>query len=106
MRVFDSFYEFGLDIPAAEYDVVFSFFLRESKTRIAAENFTTSLFRVAQETRVPALTLLEKFERGASGVALDVQMAYYLNQIRDRATLLGVGVPIQPNFYPARAVLQ
>lgn len=105
VRVFDSFYDFSLDIPAAEYDVIYSFFLRETKTRIAAENFTTSLFRVAREIQVPPMTLLEKFDTGA-GVALDVQMAYYLNLIRDRATLLGVGVPVQPNYYPARAVLQ
>ena len=67
--------------------------------------FAISLFRVAQETGIPALTLLSEFE-GTSGVNLNVQLAYYLNLIRNRATLLGVGVAVQPNFYPARAVLE
>jgi len=39
-------------------------------------------------------------------VNLNVSLAYYLNLIRDRATLLGVGAAVTPNFYPAQAVLQ
>jgi hypothetical protein len=33
-------------------------------------------------------------------------MAYYLNQIRSTATLLGVNAKVVPNFYAARAVVQ
>ena len=106
VRVFDSFYEFDINVPAAEYDVVFSFFQKEMTTRKAAGNFTVSLFRVAQETGIPPLTLLSQFQGTGAGVSMDVQLAYYLNQIRNRATLLGVGVAVQPNYYPARAVLQ
>lgn len=106
VRVFDSFYAFDTNVPAAEYDVVFSFFLKEMTTRQAAGNFTVSLFRIAQETGIPPLTLLSQFQGASEGISIDVQLAYYLNQIRSRATLLGVGVAVQPNFYPARAVLQ
>jgi len=105
VRVFDSFYAFDVNAPAAEYDVVFSYFRKQMTTKQAAGNFTISLFRVAQETGIPALTLLAEFE-GTSGVNLNVQLAYYLNLIRNRATLLGVGVAVQPNYYPARAVLE
>ena len=105
VRVFDSFYAFDVTVPAAEYDVVFSYFQKQMTTKQAAGNFAVSLFRVAQETGIPALTLLPEFE-GVSGVNLDVQLAYYLNLIRNRATLLGVGVAVTPNFYPARAVIQ
>jgi hypothetical protein len=48
---------------------------------------------------------LEEF-RGQNGVNLNVQLAYYLNSIRNKATLLGVGVPIQSNRYAARLVVQ
>lgn len=106
VRVFDSFYAFDTFVPAAEYDVVFSFFLKEMTTRQAAGNFTVSLFRVAQETGIPPLTLLSQFEGTGDGISMNVQLAYFLNQIRSRATLLGVGVAVQPNYYPARAVLQ
>lgn len=105
VRVFDSFYDFDTNVNAAEYDVVYSFFRKEMTTAVAAGNFTVSLFKVAQETGIPPLTLLAEFE-GSNGINLNVQLAYYLNQIRNRATLLGVGVAVTPNFYPARAVLQ
>jgi hypothetical protein len=103
--VFDAFYEYDVDVPAAEYDVVNSFFKSTMTTRLAADNFTVSLFKVAQDTKIPALTLLQAFE-GVSGMNLNVSMAYYLNTIRNRATLLGVGVPVTANFYAARNVVQ
>jgi hypothetical protein len=105
VRVFDAFYEYDVDVPAAEYDVVNSFFKSTMTTRLAADNFTVSLFKVAQDTKIPALTLLQGFE-GTSGMNLNVSMAYYLNTIRNRATLLGVGVPVTANFYAARNVVQ
>lgn len=105
VRVFDDFYNYDVNVPAAEYDVVYTFFLREMKTKTAAGNFTTSLFRVAGDTGIPALTLLESFQ-GTNGMQLSLNMAYYLNNIRSNATLLGVNASVTPNFYAARAVVQ
>lgn len=105
VRVFDSFYEYDVNVPAAEYDIVYSYFRREMTTAAAAGNFTVSLFRVAEETGIAALDLLEQF-RGEDGVNLNVQLAYYLNSIRNKATLLGVGTPIQSNRYAARLIVQ
>lgn len=106
VRVYDQFYSFDITVPADEYDIVYSFFLREMTTPRAAGNFTVSLFRVAQETQIPVLNLLQGFQGGNNGMNLNVSLAYYLNMIRDRATLLGVGTPVTPNFYPSQAVLQ
>jgi hypothetical protein len=110
VRVFDSFYEYDVDVPAAEYDIVNSYFKSVMTTKQAADNFTVSLFRVAENTGVPALTLLQSFQDSGGNVGntlnLDVNMAYYLNSIRNRATLLGIGVPVTPNFYAARNVVQ
>jgi hypothetical protein len=105
VRVFDRFYEYEANIPVNEYDVVHSFFLSNMKTPTAAGNFTVTLFRVSQDTGIPALTLLQGFQ-GQAGVNLTANLAYYLNLIRNRATLLGVGVPVQANFYAARNVTQ
>jgi hypothetical protein len=105
VRIFDQFYNFDIDVPANEYDVVFSYFSSVMSTRQAAGNFTMSLFRVARNTGIPALTLLKEFQ-GLNGVNLSASLAYYLNSIRSRATLLGVGAPVTPNFYQARNVLQ
>ena len=104
VRVFDSFYDYAVDVPVNEYDIVHSYFLTQMTSRIAAGNFTISLFRVAQNTGIPALTLLKEFQ-GLNGVNLSASLAYYLNSIRSRATLLGVGVAVVPNYYQARNIL-
>lgn len=106
VRVFDSFYTYDTNVPADEYDIVFSFFASEMSDKTAAANFTVSLFRIAETTNIPALTLLKSFQEGNNGVNLNVNLAYYLNLIRNSATLLGVGVPVVPNFYAARNVIQ
>lgn len=105
VRVFDKFFRYEANVPANEFDVVNSYFLKEMGDRQVAANFTASLFQVAENTGVPAVTLLQAFQ-GLSGLDLTANLAYYLNQIRSRATLLGVGVPLQPNFYAARNVVQ
>lgn len=104
VRIFDSFYDYDVNVPADEYDIVHSYFLSVMSTRQAAGNFTVSLFRVAQDTGIPALTLLKEFQ-GFKGMELNASLAYYLNSIRSRATLLGVGAEVVPNFYQARNVL-
>jgi len=104
VRVFDSFYDYDVNVPAAEYDIVHSYFLQEMGNRTAAGNFTVSLFKIAEDTGIPPLTLLQEMQ-GNNGVNINVNLAYYLNQIRSRATLLGVGRPVAPNFYQARNVL-
>ena len=92
-------------MPAAEYDIVLSYFRSVFTTTLAAENFTTALFRVAEESDTSALTLLQSME-GQNSVQLTISMAYYLNSIRSPATLLGVLTPTTPNFYTARNVRQ
>jgi hypothetical protein len=110
VRVFDTFYDYDVNIPVGDYDVVNSYFRSVMTTKQAADNFTVSLFRVAQDTNIPPLTLLQSFQAGNTnndpGMSLNINMAYYLNSIRNRATLLGVGIAVAPNFYAARNVVQ
>jgi hypothetical protein len=105
VRVFDNFYKYDVNVPAAEYDIVYSFFRTTMDTARAAGNMTVSLFRVADQTKVPVLTLLDTM-KGATGLDLTASMAYYLNNIRSNATLLGVNAQTTPNFYAARSVIQ
>jgi len=110
VRVFDTFYDYDVNIPVGDYDIVNSYFKSVMTTKQAADNFTVSLFRVAQDTNIPPLTLLQSFQAGNTnnnpGLSLNLNMAYYLNSIRNRATLLGVGIAVAPNFYAARNVVQ
>jgi hypothetical protein len=105
VKIFDSFYNYEANVPAAEYDVVNSYFRSVMSDTTVAGNFTASLFQVADFTNIPVLTLLDSFQ-GNTPMELNINMAYYLNQIRSRATLLGINSQPTPNYYAARAVIQ
>jgi hypothetical protein len=103
VRVFDNFYNFDVDVPANEYDVVYSYFKSIFTTAQAAGNFTATLFRIASETNTSVLTLLQQLE-GQNQIQITATLCYYLNNLRSPATLLGYTVPVTPNFYAARNV--
>lgn len=105
VRIFDEFYSYDVNVPAAEYDIVYSFFKQTMTNARVAGNMTVSLFRVADYTKIPVLTLLDTM-KGKTGLDLTVNMAYFLNNLRSNATLLGVGANPTPNYYAARAVIQ
>jgi len=104
VRVFDEFYEFAVDVSAAEYDVVNSFFLSVFGTQSAADSFTSVIFRISDETEIPVLTLVEEM-RDQNQIQITNTLAYYLNGLRSPTTLLGVNNPVQPNVWAARNVL-
>lgn len=103
VRIFDQFYKYDVNVPAEEYDIVYSYFGSVFVTKEAAANFTSALFQVASETKVPAVDLLRTFY-GQDKMQLTTGMAYYLNGIRSPSTLLGVINPTVPNYYTARNV--
>lgn len=103
VRIFDQFYKYDVNVPAEEYDIVYSYFRSQFTTDEAAGNFTSALFQVANETNVPAVDLVRTFY-GQNQMQLTTSMAYYLNGIRSPATLLGVLNPTVPNYYTARNV--
>lgn len=105
VRIFDQFYNYAEDVPAAEYDVVLSYFNSVFNTAEQAQNFTVAIFRVAQESGTDALTILQQIQ-GPTGPQLTANLCYYLNSVRSNATLLGVLQPSTPNYWAARNVRQ
>ena len=104
VRVFDDFYNFSIEVDANTWDIVNSYMLSVFRTAEAAENFSTTLFRIASETRVPVLDILAELQ-GMDTIQLTATLAYYLNGLRSTATLLGVNEPVIPNAFVARNVL-
>ena len=104
VRVFDEFYDFAIEVDANTWDIVNSYMLSVFKTVEAAENFSTTLFRIADETDVPVLDILAQIQ-GLDTIQLTATLAYYLNGLRSPTTLLGVNEPVTPNAYVARNVL-
>jgi pyruvate/2-oxoacid:ferredoxin oxidoreductase alpha subunit len=105
VNIFDQFYSYEASVPQLQYDAVYSYFRNVFDTAEAAGNFTVTVFRISESSNIPVMTLLQEFQ-GQSKPELTLTLAYYLNSIRNNATLLGVGVPYTPNFYAARNVVQ
>jgi len=103
VRVFDNFYNFDVTVPTNEYDAVFSYFKSVFTTAQAAGNFSVTLFRISEQTGTPVLSLLQELQ-GQNQIEITATLAYYLNNLRSPATLLGYSVPVTPNFYAARNV--
>ena len=74
-------------------------------TAEAAGNFTVTLFRIAQQSDIPVMNLLEQIQ-GQSQAELTLTLAYYINGLRSKATLLGLNASVTPNYYVARNVRQ
>lgn len=105
VRIYDQFYNYAEDVPAAEYDIVLSYFKSVFNTVEAAQNFTVAIFRVAEESGDSALSILQQLQ-GTNGPELTLSLCYYLNSLRSNATLLGILEPAAPNFWTARNVRQ
>ena len=104
VRVFDEFYGFESVVPVDEWDAVLSYFESIYTTKVAAKNFATVIFRVANHQGVSAMTLLSQIQTASGPAELDITIAYYLNNLRSNSTLLGVSQPVQPNYYPAHNI--
>lgn len=103
VKIFDQFYEYETTVQAEQYDAVNSYFKSIYGDNVAAGNFTVTLFRVAEESGVAVMDLLQSLQ-GKSEPELTITLAYYLNSLRSPSTLLGINSPVTPNFYVARNV--
>ena len=103
VRIFDQFYKYEANIPQMEYDAIYSYFLSVFATAEQAGNFTIVVFRIAEESDIPAMTLFEEL-RGQGLPELNFTLAYYINTLRSSTTLLGINAKNTPNYYVARNI--
>jgi hypothetical protein len=94
----------GLQVNGEQYAIVIGFFKRVMDTESTAEAFALDLFRVAKDIGVPVLTLLDSL-KGKDKIGVNEAMAFYLNQVRPKSALLGVGNVLNPNIFVARNVV-
>lgn len=104
VRIFDEFYKYDTVVDENEYDIVYAFFKSVFSEELAAKNFTISLFQVADQSKIPVLELLAEIQ-GQDQLQLTATLAYYLNNLRSNATLLGLSAPVVPNYYAARNII-
>lgn len=104
VRIYDQFYNYEQFVSSEEYDVVYSYMRSVFTTDLAAGNFTVALFRIADQTNVNVITVLQSLQ-GQNQIELTQTLCYYLNNLRSGSTLLGINLPTQANYYTARNVL-
>ena len=105
VRIFDSFYAFDAVVNAVEYDIVYSYFVSVCATKNIAANFTAVLFRVAQETQIPILQLLDQI-KGKQKMEANQILAYYLNSFKSKTSLYGIAIVPKSNQPVARNIVQ
>jgi len=104
VRVFDDFYKRELVIDSNQYDNVFSFFKSIFSDEMAARNFTLNVFQISQDSGIPVETILSEMSN-QNQVQITATLAYYLNNLRSNATLLGITTTATPNEFAARNIL-
>lgn len=96
VRLYDAFYNFDLVVNASQYEIIYAYFLDVSGSKSIARNFATFLFRISNLTSIDAMDLLS-YIKGTTKLEMNGIMAYYLNAIRSKTTLYGVGAAPIPN---------
>lgn len=101
--LFDNFYKREIKVDSNEYDIVRAYFRSIYQDPNIADDFTAVMFEVALGYNKNVLELLDEM-KDQDGISVNATIAYYLNGLRSKATLLGVTAVQQPNYYAARNV--
>ena len=103
VRIFDSFYDWDINIPPNQFDIVNSYFRGTISNRRVADNFTAFVFRISDETGVNALELID-YLKGQNQLEMNSTIAYYLNSFKNMASLYGVARKPLSNQFVARNI--
>ena len=105
VKIFDDFYSFNMIVNGNEFDIVNGYFKTVCATKAIAGNFTSFLFRIAQETGIPVLDLLGQIQ-GTSKLQMNQVISYYLNSFKSKTSLYGISVRPRPNQSVQRNIVQ
>lgn len=106
VRIFDNFYSTKLQVNAADWDAVYSYFYGTSQNKTIAINFASLLFSIAQAGDYKVMDLLAAIKGTNTKLQMNQVICYYLNTFRPKATLYGVGIIPKPNESVQRNVVQ
>jgi len=113
IEVFDTFYDQKLNVPVNQWDAVYSYFVGVLKgnpesvsTKETAKKFATVLFKIAQESGTDVMIFMDYFRANVKDkIKLNAEMAYYLNLLKSKSALYGVGRIPNPNPAVQRNVI-
>ena len=103
IKLSDTFHNIEMTINPVDYELVYSFFSSFQPISVA-RNFTTLLFRIATETKIPVSTLIDNL-KGKNKLEMNLILAYYMNSFKAKVTQYGVSQIPQPNVPVARNIV-
>lgn len=106
VKIFDAFYANPLRVGADQFDIVYGYFTNVCATKEIAANFTAVLFRIAQQADINVLTLLQEIQGSNNKLNMNQVLCYYLNSLKSKTALYGIGIVPIPNQPVARNVVQ
>jgi len=106
IKIFDNFYSQQLNVDASEFDLVYGYFRNVCSSAEIAGNFTTLLFRIAQQTGESVQSLLQIVQGTSDRLQMNQLICFYLNNFRSKVSLYGIGVIPKPNEVVQRNVVQ
>lgn len=105
IRIFDDFYNVKVNVNAADYDIVYSYFFSVSENSQIAGRFTAFFFKIAQESNIDVLELLEQIKGQQNALEVNKVISYYLNAFRSKTSLYGITNVPKPNVAVQRNVV-
>ena len=105
IRIFDSFYAINLTVSPDKFDLVYGYFSNVCATKNIAANFTAFLFRISQETEIDVVELLAQIQGTGNKLQMNKILIYYLNSLKSKTSLYGIGAVPRPNLPVARNII-
>lgn len=106
VKIFDAFYAIDLQVNGDQYDLVYGYFTSVCASKSIAANFTVVLFRIAQQSGINVLTLLDQIQGSSNKLSMNQVLCYYLNSVKSKTSLYGVGIVPLANQPVARNIVQ
>lgn len=95
-NIFNQFYNIESGINSSEYEIVKSYFDKFTTNANISNTYTETLLRIASETQISVMELLETFDL-TDELKVNLTFAYYLNNIsKTKTTLYGVSNNLKP----------
>jgi hypothetical protein len=113
VEIFDDFYASTISVPVNEWDAVYSYFVgvlkgnsNSESTKETAKKFASVLFKISQQTGTDIMVFMDYFRTNVeTKVQVNSEMAYYLNLLKSKTALYGIGTVISPNQAVQRNII-
>lgn len=102
---FNGYYQTNLPVTGQQYDVVLTFFLKQtSGNRGAAEALTASIMTIAQNRGIDPLSFIDELKKYKENDSFKAALLALLNSDRRSTSKLGYSAVPEPNPFIARNI--